>query len=255
VRQSGHVPCLSSMERRVPKRQEQNKRRHCRPRCWPAVRFRRWWYPTQIVPEPFHQRPRDNDTSLPPRSSPAPPKLVSNRCDQSALRLHDALPCIHQEEASRTIGVFRFSFSKANLADEGRLLISQNAGNRHVSKWPFFDSTYYFGTRADARQHRLGNMELTQQISVPCQGSEIHELRAARVCDIGYVHTSIRPASQLPNEKAIHSSEQHISSLCPVAETRHVLEHPDNFQAAEICAEGQAGASSKSIVTTVGCKP
>src|SRR6185295_8311371 len=97
------------------------------------------------------------------------------------------------------------------------------------------------GTPVSAPSRMTATFSLLEQILVPGQALEVHELSATGVGYIGDVDSSRWTARELPDEECVNRSEEQISRSRALPYTGDILENPNNFQAAEIGAERQTG--------------
>ena len=104
-------------------------------------------------------------------------------------------PGIHQQEAPGAVSVLSLSRIEAGLTKERSLLIAEDGRHRNACEWAFSNFKINFAAGMNLRQHGARNIERTQKIIVPIEGCKVHQLRAARVSDIGDV---ISTAAQPP---------------------------------------------------------
>src|SRR3954470_22776187 len=102
----------------------------------------------------------------------------------------------------------------------------------------------------NSRKHRLRDSKHVENLLIPGQGLEIHELSAAGIADIGDVNATQAAAGQLPNQKRIDVAKNHVARLGLFASTFYVFENPAGFETAEIGGEGQASLAAKTILPT-----
>src|SRR5215472_14415252 len=111
------------------------------------------------------------------------------------LRRNWLLAGIHQQKTACAVGIFGFAAIEARLPHESGLLVAQdscysNSGERAVSY-----VSVDFATRADARQNLFRYVKSLQQLPVPVERCQVHELRSAGIGDIGDV-----AAGELPQQ-------------------------------------------------------
>src|SRR6476620_1776954 len=102
----------------------------------------------------------------------------------------------------------------------------------------------------NSRKHRLRNSKHVENLLVPGQGLEIHQLSTAGIGDIGDVNATQAAASQLPNQKRIDVAKNNVARLGLFASTFYVFENPADFQAAKIRGEWQPSPAAKTILPT-----
>src|SRR3954470_17321940 len=102
----------------------------------------------------------------------------------------------------------------------------------------------------NSRKHRLGDSKHIENLLIPGQGLEIHELSAAGIADIGDVNTTQAAAGQLPNQKRIDVAKNHVAHLGLFSSAFYVFENPADFEAAKIRGEWQPSRAAKTILPT-----
>src|SRR5215475_14762714 len=125
-------------------------------------------------------------------------QLVTDRRQQTGLRINFPSTRVHEQEAAGTVGIFRLAWLKTCLAYQRCLLISEDSGDgdtlhRRLLGWPI-----NFTAGANCRQHCCRNLEGFKNFAIPGKRLEIHELCAASVCDVSDVDATFSPASQVP---------------------------------------------------------
>src|SRR5262245_49204815 len=95
-----------------------------------------------------------------------------------------------------------------------------------------------FTAGADPGKHGKGNVECFENLLVPRQSLQIHELSAAGVGCIGHVNAAVRTTSQLPDQESIDGAEENLTIPSLGAQAGQVIEEPANLQCAEVCREG-----------------
>ena len=122
-------------------------------------------------------------------------EFVGDRGEESASGADGAFPGVHQQEAAGAVSVLGFAGFEAGLTHQRSLLVAQNSGNRGSLRSAVFHRSINFAARADPRQHRFGNAKHVQQLSIPAERIEVHELSAAGVGGVGDVQSAIGAAS------------------------------------------------------------
>ncbi len=77
---------------------------------------------------------------------------------------------------------------------------------------------------------------------------------AAAIRHIGDVDPAIRPAGEVPHQKRIHVTEQHIACLSALANAGNVFEHPANFETTKISAKREASLLPKAVLAALSRK-
>ena len=89
-----------------------------------------FWIRPEVVAQPLHQRAGDGDGAFEAVHGRLAADLVAQSGQQAVLRLDGLGAGVHQHEAAGAIGVLGFARAEAGLAEEGRLLVAQVAGDR-----------------------------------------------------------------------------------------------------------------------------
>ncbi len=82
----------------------------------------------EIVAQPLNERAGDGDRALQRIGGRGVAEAVGDRGDQAGLALLDVGAGIEQQEIAGAVGVLGLARGKADLADEGRLLVTQHTG-------------------------------------------------------------------------------------------------------------------------------
>src|ERR1700678_2319357 len=168
--------------------------------------------------------------------------------------MHRMSAGVHQEEASRAVGILGFSRLEAGLAEERRLLIAEDSRDGNIlDRWKF-RGPVNLAARTNLREHAPGNSVGGQNVLVPSECFEIQQLRPACVCHVGDVDAALSAPSQLPDKICIHISEEHLAGFGPFTHSGDVIKNPAYFQAAEISREGKAGFLPETVLTAVSRK-
>ena len=125
------------------------------------------------------------------------------------------------------------------------MLIAERAGERNAVERAAAGAID-LARRANLRQAGARNVEEPQQLLVPLQRLEIHQLRARGVGRVGEM-----APGQIPGEPGIHRAEQHLAGLRLLARAGNGLEQPDELQAREISGERQAGLGAQPILAAL----
>src|SRR5579862_5529993 len=106
-------------------------------------------------------------------------------------------------------------------------------------------------TRADSRQHCHRDAEGAQQLRVPRQRMQIHQLGSTRVGDIRDVDSTVGTSSEVPCYVRVDVSEDYLSILSLLAYARHMFQQPADFQGAEVSAERKPRQDPKPVLTAI----
>jgi hypothetical protein len=88
--------------------------------------------------------------------------------------------------------------------------------------------------RPDLGQHLPGHVEGRQQLVVPVELLEVHQHGSAGIGDIGQVHTAVRAAGQVPQQRRVDGPEERVTGLRGLAEPVDLLEQPGQLPAREV---------------------
>ncbi len=92
-------------------------------------------------------------------------------------------------------------------------------------------------------------MSNSERISAShCEGSDIHQLRAARIGDVGDVAAT---GGQVPDEPAVDGPEQDVAGGGFLAGARNVIEKPAQLQAGEVARQRKSGLVAQAVVAAV----
>ena len=80
--------------------------------------------------------------------------------------------------------------------------------------------------------------------------SQIHQLRAAGVGDIGNVHAA-PPSCEVPGKKGVDVAEKEVARLGLRARSGHMVQHPADFERAEISRQRQAGLGAEAVGSAI----
>ena len=90
----------------------------------------------EIVAQPLHQRAGDGDGAFQRIDRLRLAEPIAHRREQSAFRRIGRLAGVHQHEAAGAVGVLGLALLEAGLPHQGRLLVAENAGDRHAGEDP-----------------------------------------------------------------------------------------------------------------------
>ena len=143
------------------------------------------------------------------------------------LRLHGFLSGIHQQEAAGAVGVLGLTGFNAHLAEQGRLLVSRNTGDRDAA----FAVAVNLRGGPYLRQHLAWNIQHLQHFFIPFQGMNIEEQGARGVGVVGDVNLA---AGEFPDQPAINGAEQQLAFACALSAAFDVIENPLELGAGEV---------------------
>ena len=159
---------------------------------------------------------------------------------------------VHQHEAARAVGVLRLAGLEAGLADERRLLVAQDAGDRHAAQRGDLRRAVARARRHDARQQRARHVERREQLVVPIE--RVSNRRAA--CG----SRSSRPSSARRRRGRPSGSRAPTSRSCRTARRRAaaLARAPGtlssshlSFRPLKYVASGKPRACAKSVLAAV----
>ncbi len=87
-----------------------------------------------------------------------------------------------------------------------------------------------------------------KDLRIPFEGSDIHQLRAARIGDVGDVAAA---GGQVPDEPAVDGAEQDVAGGGFFAGARNGIEKPAQLQAGEVARQRKAGLVAQAVVAAV----
>ncbi len=157
----------------------------------------------EAVAQPLHGGAGDEDGALERRHA-----RLRRRGAEDAVRWRPALlALVGQDEAARAVGRLGLAGPEAGLAEERRLLVARQTGERHArsADLGLADHT---ARRHDPRQHVARDTEESEQLAVPPDRIEPGQHGARRVGRVGDVH---RAARQVPGEPALDRAEENVA--------------------------------------------
>ena len=115
---------------------------------------------------------------------------------------------VEQQEVAGAVGVLGLAGREADLADRGRLLVAEGAGERHLARPA--------GRRRGRRPYAVGvatragssgsigagDVEEAEQLVVPVERLEVHQHGAAGVGHVGDVDAAVGAAGEVPQQPA-----------------------------------------------------
>ncbi len=137
------------------------------------------------------------------------------------------MPCIHEQETSRSVCILHLPLFKTALAKQRGLLIPCRTGNRNPpSQNPCIRISINTTGRFYLRQHLCRNIQFIQQFFIPAHLMNIKKHRAGGVRIIRNMH---RPLSQVPYQPGVHRSKQQFPLFCPFPCPFHMFQYPRYF--------------------------
>ena len=106
-----------------------------------------------------------------------PGRAAGDGGQQAVFRLHRFLTSVHQHKAASAVGVFRHPFLHAQLAEQCRLLVTGDAGDRNTRAAFTADVglTVDLGRTTHFRQHGAWNIQRIQHLVVPVQRVDVEQ--------------------------------------------------------------------------------
>ena len=130
----------------------------------------------------------------------------------------------------------------AHLAEQRRLLIAGDAGDRHARRRRATSTTlavHFARRRAPPAACSRARRTARSSSSSHCQRVDVEQHRARRVADVGDVHARRRSASRSARCRPCRTPARRASAC--VARAGHVVEDPADLAAGEIRVDEQAG--------------
>jgi hypothetical protein len=161
---------------------------------------------------------------------------------------------VHQHEAAGAIGVLDHARLEAGLAEQRRLLVTGDAGDRDR----VVEEELRPGVRvhragvAHLRQHRARDVQQRQQVVIPVQRVDVEQQRARGIAVVGHMRLA---AAEVPHQPAVDGAEQQLATLGALLRTFHVVEDPAHLGRGEIGVDQQAGPLADQCLMPVGLQP
>ena len=105
----------------------------------------------------------------------------------------------------------------------------------------------HLAARHDARQNRARNAKGLEQLVVPVQRFQVHQLRAAGVGAIG----EMQPAGEIPQHEGVDVAEQQVARFGAGARAGDVVQNPADLERAEIGGQRQAGLGAEAVAAAI----
>ena len=158
---------------------------------------------------------------------------------QSGAGAHRLFAHVHQGEAAGAVGVLGFAGSEAGLAEQGGLLIARRAADRDARQGLQPRDTGLHRAVDGAvghglRQHGRRAPQNAAQLLIPGQAVDIKKHGAAGIGVVGDM-----PAGELPDQPALHGTEQHLAPFGPAADAGHIVQYPADLAAGEVGVDQQ----------------
>jgi hypothetical protein len=128
------------------------------------------------------------------------------------------------------------------------LLVPKHARDAHAGNRCGFRRGIGHARGDDPRKQAARNLEGGQQVLVPIETAQIHELSPARVGHVGQMRAARGTAGEIPQQPGIDRPEQDLAARGGAAQPRHLIEQPAKFQCAEIAGERQAGLGAEAVL-------
>lgn len=178
---------------------------------------------------------------LPSRADPGPIADLPRHRGQQVVPGNDRLvPGVHQHEATRAIRVLGHARLRANLTEQGGVLISRNARNGNAAAQQS-GLTQDLAGRTDLRQERFRNIENLQQLRIPAARLDVAEHRAGGVGRIGDMNPSL---GQFPDQPGVDRAKRKAAAPGKGAGPFDVLEDPSELGSGEVGVHDQAGPAA-----------
>ena len=159
---------------------------------------------TQAVPQPLDHGAAHKDGAF-QRIRNFCANLPGHRSEQVVLGQNGLGTRIHEEEATRSIGIFHRTRFRAHLAKERGLLVSGYTRNGHfMCKDGGFGIAIHLRRGFHGGHHGTRDAQHGQKFVVPFQRIDIEQHGAGSVGDIRHMYLSAR---KLPHQPAVYGSE------------------------------------------------
>ena len=196
----------------------------------------------EVVAQPLHERPRDGDGALERIDRRGVVQLVADRREQPVGRVDDLGAGVEEHEVAGAVGVLRGADLEAGLPEGRRLLVTEDARDRHVDEDARLARAVDLRRRADLRQHRERHAHLGGDLLVPGEGAQVHEEGPRGVGDVGDVDAVVvGTAGEVPEQPAVDGAAEQLPGLGTRSRAVDVVEDPAHLGAGEVGRERQAG--------------
>ena len=151
--------------------------------------------------------------------------------------------CAHHQERPRTPCDLRLSRGNRTLAEEARLLVAEDAGQRDVAVHKIrIDASENRQARRHVGKRVAGDAEQRQCFGIPIACLDVEEERARRVGLVGRV-----APGEVSQKPCIDGPEDDLALRCPIAQAADILQQPFDFGRREVRIDRQAGSSTKPL--------
>ena len=206
----------------------------------------------EVVAQPLDERPGDRDRPLQAVDRVVVADLVPDGRQQARLGVHELGAGVDQHEVAGAVRVLGLPDVEAGLAERGRLLVAEVAGQGHARKRAGLHVAVDLAGGADLRQHRRRHADRRGDLLVPGQRAEVHQHRAAGIGHIGDVQAAVGAARQVPDQPRVHVPEHEIAGLGLFPRAVHVVEDPADLRPGEVGRQRQADLLPEAILASVG---
>jgi len=112
----------------------------------------------------------------------------------SSSRLNWFAARIHQQKAAGAICILGFAGREASLSHQRRLLVAQNSRDRHILHRIKFCDSVCLAAGSDRWKNISRYSVAIENLRVPLERREVHQLRSARIGHVRRVNAAARPA-------------------------------------------------------------
>ena len=200
----------------------------------------------EVVAQPLHERPGDRDRALQAVDRVVVADLVAHGREHAVLGLHRLRARVEQQEVAGAVGVLGLAGRQAGLAEGGRLLVAEVAGDRDAGEAAGLDLAVDLARGVDLGEHRRRHADDAGDLLVPREGLEVHEHRAAGVRHVGDVQPAVGATGEVPDQPGVHVAEGQVTRLGPIARAVDVVEDPADLRPREVGRQRQADLLSGS---------
>jgi len=198
------------------------------------------------VAQPLDERARHRDRSLEHVGRVGIADLVAHAREQ-LLGPVDLVAGVHQQEGAGAVGVLRIVRLEAGLAEQGGVLVTEDAGNGAASDGGALDLAVLLAGGADLREHRARHAHQLEARLVPVERLEVPHQGARRVGHVRHVQAAVPAAGQVPEHPGVHRPEGQLAVLGALSRAVHVVEDPGDLRSREVGGERQAGLVAQAV--------
>ena len=192
----------------------------------------------ETVSEPLHHSACNEDRAF--QGIAGPSSFVAGEGeDEAVFRLDFPGSCVQQQEAAGAVGVFRFAFKKAALAEQCRLLVTSDAGNGYLPT----EDGWVGGTHDSRRVHDIGqdgggDVQEFEQVLVPAFVMDVEDKSPRCVCIVGGMDFS---HGELGDEPGIDGAECDLACARPGHQSGYVVKEPFYLGSGKVGVDDQPG--------------